>query len=822
MRWLLDSRCTLYGRAALGFFLLHAGTVSSALPDLPTWQTHPLGLRAKPVIRFDRSAIGNLANDTKGASLRLPRSHSFVTNISVGTPPTTMRCLIDTSFADLWVPHRICKGSSTFVPDMAPAKHDALLPWDPVKIRVDTGHKGLFVGYLGHDTVRFGSAVFENQSIYLVNEDILPKGRDWDGICGLGWHQIATRDRPLYSRVAKASHGGHAIFSFVPGAQHRAYIVAGEVPRAAIQENTLSWARAEPLKPGGAQGFWVVSGGLAIHRRLPVSSRFIIDTGTSFLLAPPNKYLLFIRSLIPEDAFNTSCGVDIDAGNLVVCDCAMMESKSVMPVRFYLGSKHFNVDFADLFLRVPAKDGGDPLCLLQIQENPVNSVDPLDLLGDVLEVSKPPVYEEEQEEKVEQEEWKKMPLAPAQRPLTAADIAAASTAIKAATTAAGKSVAESSSGGKSRSRISIDPVSVGPQLAAEAGPGRRLQREIVSLPGTQDSTRLGPTEKEVFEDLWVLGGVFIERFITILDFEENRVGFALPATNWETSGSTQLHHQEEQRRHQQQEQQKQQQQQQPKGMAKSELLADMRALARENAALKTNITMLESQLQLAKDFAALHEVERKERIMHLEEENTALRVNGSLLSRALEKAASALKKAHAGTLAKDWDDKANEVRVLDSTVAALRAQLEGLQQERDRTNVMHSTQWADMREDLKTLGAQNGGLLRTSAELRAENRALHLSEANLHTALIVCFCAVGGIILFIAVGLYSKMGRRARNVTYQNMKHEEARDVGGGIRQPVLSDTGGAHDSATAHSNMSALGAEADEQNAPIIRLEVE
>merc|ERR1712129_30723 len=319
--------------------------------------------------------------------------------------------------------------------------------------------------------------------------------------------------------------------------------------------------------------------------------------------------------------------------------------------------------------------------------------------------------------------------------------------------------------------------------------------------GTQDSTMLGATQKEVFEDLWVLGGVFIERFITILNFEENKVGFAVAETDWERAGSTRLHH-------------KAKPEQKHEGVAASELLADMRAIARENAALKTNITLLESQIQLAKDFVAREDVERKERIMHLEEENTVLRVNESLLQRALENAAGALKRAHAGTLAKDRDDKSNQVRVLDSTVAALKAQLEGLQQERDRTSAMHSTQWADMREDLKTLGAQNGGLLRTSAELRAENRALHLSEANLHMALLISFCAIGGMVLFVAISLYSKLERHRQ---YQNMKHDEAMDVGGGIHRQVLSDTGGAHDNETPHANLTAQETEAEEQEPPII-----
>eukprot|EP00419_Tripos_fusus_P012024 CAMPEP_0172659992 /NCGR_PEP_ID=MMETSP1074-20121228/3829_1 /TAXON_ID=2916 /ORGANISM="Ceratium fusus, Strain PA161109" /LENGTH=76 /DNA_ID=CAMNT_0013475587 /DNA_START=14 /DNA_END=240 /DNA_ORIENTATION=- len=76
--------------------------------------------------------------------------------------------------------------------------------------------------------------------------------------------------------------------------------------------------------------------------------------------------------------------------------------------------------------------------------------------------------------------------------------------------------------------------------------------------------------------------------------------------------------------------------------------------------------------------------------MHLEEQNTALRVNGSLLSRALEEATAALKQGHAGTPSKDWGPKSSEVRALDSTVAALKAQIEVLQQERDRTSAMHS------------------------------------------------------------------------------------------------------------------------------------
>merc|ERR1719330_1630892 len=40
----------------------------------------------------------------------------------------------------------------------------------------------------------------------------------------------------------------------------------------------------------------------------------------------------------------------------------------------------------------------------------------------------------------------------------------------------------------------------------------------------------GPMPMEdPMEDLWMIGGVFLERYVTIFDFDEGRVGFAEPA-----------------------------------------------------------------------------------------------------------------------------------------------------------------------------------------------------------------------------------------------------------------------------------------------------
>merc|ERR1712039_781481 len=38
-----------------------------------------------------------------------------------------------------------------------------------------------------------------------------------------------------------------------------------------------------------------------------------------------------------------------------------------------------------------------------------------------------------------------------------------------------------------------------------------------------------PPMQDPMEDLWMIGGVFLERFVTVFDFEEGRIGFAEPS-----------------------------------------------------------------------------------------------------------------------------------------------------------------------------------------------------------------------------------------------------------------------------------------------------
>lgn len=437
---------------------------------------------------FDRSVVGNFertATSSKGVMpTAVSRNFALVAEISMGSPAQTMRCLVDSGSSDLWVPSRRCHhcenqqffnadASSTFQPDWVVSATGERRP-KQVSVRYGSGD---IRGFSVKDTLGFGSLEVSGQSFIIVEDAQLPARRAWDGICGLGWKALAKTDEPLYKRVQEL--GKSAIFSFVPGTANKGpYMVVGEMPtQSAIQPGTLVWAKAEALEgfgqiPGmGAaeRSFWIVGGGVAIHKKTPVPARFLVDTGTNqVLLAPPKLYKPFMQALLPARSFDRLCGSDPQAGNMVVCECSITQENGLLPLRIYLGGRPFVLEVHDLFRKVPAQDGGE-LCLLQIQPNgmaPAVVPDVGDVLGDLL-------------------------------------------------------------GGL----LSGAPARSAPPPSSS---DQSLDGLLDSIFGSSTtSRRLQYGEPNVMhdpaEDLWMIGGVFLERFVTIFDFDNGRLGFAEPA-----------------------------------------------------------------------------------------------------------------------------------------------------------------------------------------------------------------------------------------------------------------------------------------------------
>mmetsp|Transcript_95005 Transcript_95005/g.205135 ORF Transcript_95005/g.205135 Transcript_95005/m.205135 type:complete len:604 (-) Transcript_95005:221-2032(-) len=464
-----------------------------------------------PFKKFNPTVLGNLKGIDPETleEMSEPRSHIFTAEVMVGSPPQVMRCLLDTGSAELWMPSKRCTNcrnqrhfhadkSSTFMPAVVQTDHGMM----PVPVEFNYG-SGEVVGFLVQDTITLGSRVFPNQSFIIVEQEDLPTERGWDGVCGLGWKQAEKAAAPLYK--SRALVGKRYVFSLVPSRDGTdAYFTAGEVPQSSCLPGTTVWAPAEPLRKDGDLSYWLASGDVTFGGT-QLKSRFMVDSGTQFLLAPPKHYKEFIKALFPGSVFEQYCGIDREAGNLVVCECAIMESLELERngLTLSVGGKVFELHMEHLYRRVPARSGGE-LCLLQVQKNNKMSADPMSVLGALLGLGGPPS--------------RAPPFALAPGLMGGAgggeQIEEIFHQMKDGSTCTNTLVWV-------KGKVTRNTTKCSNGHSEEGTVSRRLQ---MMMPGG-----ILIQEEDPLEDVWVLGGVFLENFVVMLDFENQRLGFAHPS-----------------------------------------------------------------------------------------------------------------------------------------------------------------------------------------------------------------------------------------------------------------------------------------------------
>lgn len=311
----------------------------------------------------------------------------MVLEISLGTPPQKLRCLLDTGSSDLWVPSKRCascgRNQSRFDADASSTFSPQLHGGSPKQVEV-AYDSGLVVGYEAQETLMVGETEIKNQSFVIVEDDRLPDDAEWDGICGLGWKGLAVLPKPLYQRLQE--EGGVAAFAIAPTAEGEASLQVEGPAEGSYKEGTMIWADAEEPRSSAERGFWMTSGGVAVKKERPADVHFVVDSGSSQVLQVPlEHYLGLVGSLVPEGALQELCEKS-DAGppgRPLVCKCDVTQ-QIPKPLRLYLGNHSFNVTADELFARLPG-DGGK--CVLQIQ--PKAGADPLQheiggLLGGLL------------------------------------------------------------------------------------------------------------------------------------------------------------------------------------------------------------------------------------------------------------------------------------------------------------------------------------------------------------------------------------------------------------------------------------------------------
>jgi len=207
----------------------------------------------------------------------------------------------------------------------------------------------------------------------------------------------------------------------------------------------------------------MISGGLQINAPQPYQARFLVDTGTNqVLLVPTRHYQMFIRSLIPDQLFDSMCGHDPQAG--VVCDCSIQQYQELNPLRIVISGQGFELPLSKMFMTAPGKH---ELCLLTIQPNDLQSGSSMPGLGGLLGGLLGSLFGPSMSNKV--------------LPQQSGVVTPSDTSLRAMM-------------------------------------GRRLQNLGYPTPATDPN------------EYWMIGGFFLEHFVTIFDFDNGRLGFANPAS----------------------------------------------------------------------------------------------------------------------------------------------------------------------------------------------------------------------------------------------------------------------------------------------------
>ncbi|CAK0904560.1 unnamed protein product [Prorocentrum cordatum] len=345
--------------------------------------------------------------------------------------------------------------------------------------------------------------------------------------------------QPMYENMQQRANV-KPIFSLVPAPDRQAYIVVGEMPEAAMKEGTLAWLQAEPLVEGSPKSFWAVQGTVQARDQDEMRARFVVDTASPFLFAPRDLFPSFVRGLLPEGHFDQLCGADPSAGSLVVCSCGDDLDAEVW---VHLGDSGFRLGSDKLFKRVPDSGGGEDLCLLAIQPNPSRSMDPMELLGDLLTGSGitqggGPEYPDDPDPLGAGQPFVMPPL-PFLIP-----IAEALNATFLRGHAGGAPITIPGANGSLQNLLPLLPPVAGEEQVEEivemkpdgtsctttlVWDAKGLKRNSTECSdGAQEAERRRLSGAAPPSDLWVLGGPFLEHFVTVMDFGNSRIGFAEP------------------------------------------------------------------------------------------------------------------------------------------------------------------------------------------------------------------------------------------------------------------------------------------------------
>ncbi|KAI9014342.1 rhizopuspepsin 4 precursor [Phycomyces nitens] len=258
-------------------------------------------------------------------------------NVTIGTPPQSMRLVFDTGSSDLWAVSTSCDScgpkQTKFDPKKSKTYKKTKRTWE-----ISYGDGSTASGKLGYDTLRLGNLTIKKQGIELAEfESPSFMYKPIDGLLGLGFSKLNTLKNILtpVDNLIKQKAIKKPIFSTYYG--KAANTGGGEIVFGDYNPKHID-GPLTTLAVNKTQGFWGVDvNAVKVGNQSVITSPFdaIIDTGTTLLL---------FTDEVAHSIAQVYNAIDRRDGTFII-DC---DTTKLKPLHLKLGKRQFTIPVESL------------------------------------------------------------------------------------------------------------------------------------------------------------------------------------------------------------------------------------------------------------------------------------------------------------------------------------------------------------------------------------------------------------------------------------------------------------------------------------------
>jgi len=257
--------------------------------------------------------------------------------ISMGTPPQTVRVLLDTGSSDLWLSSVAFDSSRSAVITSGG------------RVSIQYG-QGCVSGDVLLSNVSIGGVEVESQGFLVPDAESGMDSVAADGVLGLALPGLSHTGETILQRMNEQAH--ISVFCFyLTGTLEGSYVAFGHPNSAWYAKHTVVWT------PVVGNMWWAIEGSISVGGIDLAGGTFLLDSGTSYLAAPPDVFGRLVEAVLPHGALK-QCQPQSSNG-ILICPCeAAMNAR---PLEVHIEGAIFPIGASDILL--PFAPGR---CVLQI------------------------------------------------------------------------------------------------------------------------------------------------------------------------------------------------------------------------------------------------------------------------------------------------------------------------------------------------------------------------------------------------------------------------------------------------------------------------